>query len=131
VKSQPPLFKERSFGVSVGAVMATIGAVLIWRGQTRGGGIAAAVGVLLMAAGYLRPAVLKWPAAAWWRMAAALGYVNARILLTAAFALLLTPMGLVWRMIGRDPLGHHRERWPGWTARPPRYAARDHYRRMF
>ena len=34
----------------------------------------------------------------------ALGYVNARILLTLLFGLVLTPLGLLWRITGKDPL---------------------------
>ena len=53
-----------------------------------------------------------------------LGYVNARIILTIAFALVLTPMALVWRLIGRDPLGASDAHWPGWSPYPARYATR-------
>lgn len=41
----------------------------------------------------------------WMRIGHALGWVNTRILLTAVFYLIVTPMGLVMRAFGKDPLG--------------------------
>jgi hypothetical protein len=81
--------------------------------------------------GRLRPSLLKWPSAVWWRFALALGYVNARIILTLAFALVLIPLGLIWRVIGRDPLGRRRATWSGWSPHPARYRDRSHFSRMY
>jgi hypothetical protein len=67
----------------------------------------------------------------WWRFALALGYVNARIILTLAFALVLVPLGLLWRLIGRDPLGKRRATRPGWSPHPARYRDRTHFSRMY
>jgi hypothetical protein len=79
----------------------------------------------------LRPSLLKWPSAGWWLFAKALGYVNARILLTVLFGLVLTPLGLIWRVTGKDPLSRKRARWNGWSAYPARYRDRKHYERMY
>ena len=92
-----------------------------------------AVGAVLLLFGLVRPGLLKWPSALWWRFAAALGYVNSRIILTVAFALVLTPLGLIWRMVGRDPL---RRRRPvagasAWLPYSDRYRDPKHYERMF
>ena len=75
--------------------------------------------------------MLRWPIAIWWRFSRALGYVNARILLTLMFALVFVPISLVWRLTGIDPLTRRRNRWPGWSAYPARYRDRHHYTRMF
>jgi hypothetical protein len=61
----------------------------------------------------------------------ALGYVNARVILSIAFFLVLTPIGLIWRLIGRDPLVRKRSSWTGWTAYPERYRDRSHFTRMY
>ena len=58
-------------------------------------------------------------------------YVNARVLLTVLFGLVLTPLGLVWRVTGKDPLARRRSTWQGWSAYPSRYQDRQHYERMF
>jgi hypothetical protein len=123
--------RERSFGVSVGSVLVLIGAVLMWRGRVVSAEAIAAIGAALIVAGLLRPALLTVPSAVWWRVALLLGWVNARIILTIAFALVLTPIGWVWRVTGYDPLGRHRKTWTGWVPYPARYRAGDHYRRMY
>ena len=81
--------------------------------------------------GALAPRLLTVPSALWWKFARALGYVNARILLTILFGIALIPLGVIWRLIGTDPLTRRRETWPGWSAYPDRYRSRNHYSRMY
>lgn len=126
-----PKNPERSFGLSVGAVLCVIAAALVWRGRVARAEWLGGVGVALVVLGALRPSLLKWPSAAWWRFAKVLGYVNARILLTVLFGLVLTPLGLLWRITGKDPLARKRTLWNGWSAYPPRYRNRKHYERMY
>ena len=86
---------ERSFGVSVGAVLCAIALVLWWRARVGRAEIVGAIGALLLVSGLVYPPILKWPSAGWWRFARALGYVNARILLTALFAVIFVPLSFV------------------------------------
>jgi hypothetical protein len=129
--TKAPKNPERSFGVSVGGVLCLIAAVLLWRGRATRAEWVGGVGVILLVLGVLRPSLLKWPSAGWWRFAKALGYVNARILLTVLFGLVLTPLGLLWRITGKDPLARKRARWAGWSTYPARYRDRKHYERMY
>jgi saxitoxin biosynthesis operon SxtJ-like protein len=126
-----PRNPERSFGVSVGAVLCAIAIVLAWRGRVSRAEWLGGVGAVLLVLGLVRPSLLKWPSVAWWRFAQALGYVNARILLTVLFGLVLTPLGLLWRLTGKDPLTRRRAQWSGWADYPARYRDRRHYERMF
>jgi hypothetical protein len=130
-KTQRPDFKERSFGISVGSVLLLISAVLIWRGRIQAAEIAGGIGGILLVLGLTRPMLLKWPSAVWWKFAMILGYVNARVILTVAFAIVLTPLGLLWRVIGKDPLARHRKNWHGWSPSPERYRNPDHFNRMY
>jgi Saxitoxin biosynthesis operon protein SxtJ len=126
-----PKNPERSFGVSVGAVLVVIALVLWWRGRVGRAEILGGVGGVLLFFGAVRPRVLKWPSAVWWRFAGVLAYVNARILLTILFSVLLVPLSLLWRMIGKDPLARRRDKFEGWTPYPARYRDRTHFERMF
>jgi hypothetical protein len=126
-----PKNPERSFGVSVGIVLCVIAALLVWRGRILRAEIVGGIGAVLLVAGLLYPPVLKWPSAAWWRFSRVLGYVNARILLTLLFSLVLLPLSIVWRLTGKDPLERRRQRWPGWSPYPARYRDRTHYTRMY
>ena len=126
-----PRNPERSFGLSVGTVLVLIAAFLLWRGRLTTASVIGGLGALLVVLGYLRPSLLKWPSQLWWKFAMALGYVNARIILSIAFLLVLTPISLIWRAIGRDPLSRKRANWPGWSPYPSRYGDRSHFTRMY
>lgn len=130
-KKQHPQFKERSFGISVGTVLLLIAGFLIWRGRITAAEIAGGFGAVLLILGLTKPALLKWPSAVWWKFAMVLGYVNARVILTIAFLILLTPIGLLWRVIGRDPLKRRRQNFDGWSAYPARYRDPKHFTRMY
>lgn len=130
-KPQAPHFKERSFGVSVGAVLLGIAAYLVWRGRMTPAAITGGIGAVLLIFGLTYPPLLKYPSAAWWKLALVLGYINARVILTVVFALLLAPMGVLWRLIGKDPLTRRRANWPGWSTPPARHRDRQHFTRMY
>jgi Saxitoxin biosynthesis operon protein SxtJ len=130
-RNQHPQFKERSFGISVGAVLLLIAAVLLWRGRVTAAEITGGIGALLLLFGLTKPILLKWPSAVWWKFAMVLGYVNARVILTIAFLLVLTPIGLLWRVIGRDPMRRRRRNFEGWSAYPARYRDPNHFTRMY
>jgi hypothetical protein len=126
-----PANRDRSFGVSVGVVLLAIAAALWWRGRVGRAEIVGGVGAFLLITGLVYAPLLKYPSAAWWRFSKVLGYVNARILLTVLFSVVLVPVSLVWRLTGRDPLARRRRTWPGWSAYPPRYRDPKHYERMY
>lgn len=126
-----PTNPERSFGISVGAVLCVIGAVLAWRGRVVPAEVTGATGATLLLLGLFRSSALRYPSAIWWRFARGLGHVNARVLLTVFFLAILAPIGVLWRLTGNDPLHRRKERWPGWSPYPARYRDRRHYRRMY
>ncbi|HYB96927.1 MAG TPA: SxtJ family membrane protein [Vicinamibacterales bacterium] len=130
-KKQKPFFQERSFGISVGTVLLLIAGALVWRGRITAAEITAGIGAVLLVLGLVKPALLKYPSAAWWKMAMVLGHINARVILTIAFALMLTPMGLLWRLLGKDPLARKRKHWHGWSPAPDRFRNPDHFNRMY
>ena len=126
-----PKNPERSFGLSVGGVLCLIAIFLAWRRRIGRAEVLGAVGGALVVLGLASPRLLKWPSDLWWRFARALGYVNARIVLTLLFAIALVPLNAIWRLIGNDPLARRLDRWPGWSAYPARYRDRKHYSRMY
>jgi len=64
----------------------------------------------LAGAGAFALAGLAWPRALsplnrlWMKLGHALGWVNARIILSAVFFVLVTPTGFIVRLLGYDPL---------------------------
>ena len=130
-KNQDPDFKEKSFGKAVGGFLLLLSVVLWWRGRITNAEITAGIGAVLVVLGLTVPRVLYYPSWVWWKFAMALGYVNARIILTIAFLVVLTPLALIWKLLGRDPLAIQKQHWPGWSAYPARYRDKDHFTKMY
>ncbi len=126
-----PANPERSFGLSVGSVLSILAAALVWRGRIAPAAVVGLLGVALVVGALLAPPLLGWPSAVWWRFARVLGFVNARVILTLLFALVLVPLSAAWRLIGKDPLARRRRDWHGWSPYPERYRDRHHYKRMY
>ena len=126
-----PANPEKSFGISVGIVLLLIAGFLVWRERLATAQIVGGIGAVLLVLGLVQPRLLKWPSAVWWRFAMILGYVNARIILTVIFTIVFSPLGLLWRIIGNDPLARKRRNWPGWSPYPARYRKSDHFTRMY
>ena len=130
-KAQLKARSERSFGLSVGTVLVLIALYQLWRERITAAEILGGIGALLVVLGWLRPSLLRRPNALWWRFAAVMAFINSRIILSAIFLLVMTPIALAWRIIGKDPLALRRRSWAGWSAYPPRYRDRAHFTRMY
>jgi hypothetical protein len=68
-----------------------------------------AVGVLLVVLARLRPSLVRPLAAGWAVLGHALGRVTTPILLAVVFALVIVPLGLALRLLGKDLLGLRRD----------------------
>jgi hypothetical protein len=86
------------------AAFAILGSVLLWRSRP------AAPYLLSLAIVFLLPA-LAWPRVLgpveriWMTFAEAIGVVMTTVILTVAFVVVFTPMGILLRLLGKDPLG--------------------------
>lgn len=96
-----------SFGRVVGGALAALAVLVAWRrGWSLDGTVLglATAGVLLAAVGSAIPAALKPLYRVWMALAIVLGHVMTRVLLTGVFLLVVTPVGLALRLLGKDPL---------------------------
>src|SRR6185295_294813 len=93
----------RKFGLTVGAAFAVLGAVSWWRGHELPPKILWTLAVLLLVPGLVAPTVLGPVQRGWMAFAAALAYVNTRIILGVLFYGILTPVGFVLRLF-HDPV---------------------------
>ena len=94
----------RNFGLLIGAIFNLIG---LWPMVVRGEQLrlwAVAVGSALMIFGVLVPRSLAPVHRGWMRVGHALGWINTRILLSLIFYGLITPIGVVFRMLGKDTM---------------------------
>ena len=93
----------RKFGLLVGGVFTFLGlAVLIWARKKANVPYLLTPGLLLMALGQIFPRALKQVYLFWMTLAMALGFVVSNVLLILFFFLVITPIGLVARLAGKD-----------------------------
>lgn len=93
----------RVFGCSVGGVLLVVAGILWWNAPLPAA-ILSGVGGALCVVGLAAPRLLRGVHWVWMAFALALGYVMTRVILTAIFFLLITPVGLLMRLVGRDPM---------------------------
>jgi hypothetical protein len=124
----PP--SERAFGRGVGSVLLALSVLTWWRDNAAVAAVLGIVGSLLVGFGSFYPSALRGPNRVWWRFAQALGWFNTRVLLTLFFGVVLTPVGIVMRACGRNPLRASRGA-SNWTPYPARRRDSRHYERMY
>ena len=102
-KNNSSVKELRNYGVVMAAALAVIGALLLWRGRSYYPTFFAGAGAFLLTA-LVVPGVLRPVYKVWMTLALALGWVMTRVILIAAFVLLVTPVGLLLRLCGKDLL---------------------------
>ena len=124
--------QARKSALVVAAVLFLIAAWNLYRGRTSVVIVLGSLGAALAAAGLFVPAAAGAFHRGWMRLAAVLGYVNSRVLLTLTYYGLLVPYGVVSRLAGRDPLYRRGPRGDShWTERKTTRQAREQFERLF
>jgi hypothetical protein len=125
--------REREFGLIVGSVFVVLGAWWLYRGKFfYAPRIVLPFGFALVVFGLVWPKALVWPNKAWMLLAEALSFVMTRVILAIVFFLIVTPIGVIKRAFGWDPLSR-RSASSGSYWRPYSERQRDprHYEKMF
>ena len=99
----------RKFGLVVGAVFLLIAGGAYWFDKSWAM-IPAYIGAPLVILGAVFPSILKPIYIAWMSLAIVLGSIVTRILLTIFFFLVIVPVGLFFKLIGRDALNRKIDR---------------------
>jgi hypothetical protein len=124
---------ERDFGLIVGGVFSLLGLWWLYRGKFPAATyIFESVGWTLIFLGLLVPRLLVTPRKIWMKLAEGMAFVSSRIILAIIFFLVLTPIGLVKRALGWDPL--HRRAGTSdsfWLPYSSRQKDPRHYEKMF
>ena len=95
----------RSFGFTVGGIFAFIALwPLIVRGEDPRWWAMVVAGCLLVPA-VVFPKSLTWVYKGWMALGHVLGWINTRIILGLVFYFVVTPIGIIRRLLGKDPMG--------------------------
>ena len=124
---------EREFGLIVGGVLVLLSFWWLYRGKFPVvSQITLPIGAVLVLLGLVFPQALVLPNRAWMAFAEVLSWVTTRIILAFVFFVIVTPIGMVKRLFGWDPL---QRRAPAsdsyWKPYSERQRDPRHYEKMF
>jgi hypothetical protein len=124
---------EREFGLIVGGVLVLLSFWWLYRGKFPAvSQITLPIGAVLVLLGLVFPRALVLPNRAWMAFAEVLSWVTTRIILAFVFFVIVTPIGMVKRLFGWDPL---QRRAPAsdsyWKPYSERQRDPRHYEKMF
>lgn len=124
--------KVRSFGFLFTFVMIALTAFRYYKGGNSWIWFVGGAGFFLLTGMFLKP-VLRPIYVLWMKFAYGLGWVNTRLLLGIFFYGVITPVGLVRRLLGRDPLTREidRSQRSYWTKHDPRPFDAKRYEHLF
>jgi len=125
--------QEREFGLIVGGVSLLLCGWWLYRGKfATASHIILPVSVLLIGLALLIPRALRLPNRAWMLLAEALSFVSTRVILAIVFFGLITPIGVVKRLFGWDPLNRRSgKRDSYWIPYSGRQKDPRHYEKMY
>ena len=122
----------RQFGVTLAVVLCVIGCWLWWKESQWQVYLFIAAGVLLLPA-VVFPGLLKPFHRLWMTLGLCMGWLVTGVLMIVLFYLVVTPIGLLMRLRGRDPLKQSFDREAGsyWIPRDRATVDKKDYERQF
>lgn len=122
----------RKFAVTLFFALGILGAILVWRKRDIGL-VLWAIGSAALLMAWVQPAALKPVYRYWMKLAVAFGLVSTHVILALLYYLVFTPVGLVRRVVGKNPLALRLEEKTGsyWIKRESRKYDKQCYEKMF
>jgi len=122
----------RNFGVTIGVVLLILAGFLFWK-EKQLFKLPVTIGIILFASGLAVPSLLKPVYWVWMVFATMLGWIMTRLVLSCVFYLVITPMGVVSRLFGKQFL---ERKWDAsmntyWRERTDEDSERSSYDRQF
>lgn len=96
----------RQFAFTVGVAFLLVGGISAWRGHHLPPRILWTLGGLLLLSGAVIPSRLGPVYRAWMWLGHTIGRVVSPVVIGAMYFLVITPTGVVLRLLGRNPLRH-------------------------
>lgn len=121
----------RRFGLTVGVAFLLLSAVMWYRGHWAITVALGSVGGVLVLAGLLVPTRLGPVERAWMRTAQALSRVTVPVAMALIYFVVITPVGLLRKAVGGDPLDHVEHDGTFWKSRVARARGPTSMERQF
>ena len=107
----------RKFGLSVGIAFGVIASISLWRGHEIVPMVLGGLSALLILSGLVIPGRLGPVHAAWMGMAHAISKVTTPIFMSIVYFIVLTPAGVIRRLVSRNPLHQKHTETGYWISR--------------
>ena len=122
----------RKFGITVGIVFLIIAGFLFWKDK-ESFQIFLTIGVVLCVVGIAIPIILKPIHWIWMIFATILGWIMTRVILSLLFFIILTPIGLISRLFGKQflELKYNKNLNTYWNFRETEQMKRENYEKQF
>ena len=130
IKSEKSDF--RKFGITVGIILIIVVGFLFWK-EKESFQILLTAGVVLLILGLTIPVILKPIYWVWMVFATILGWLMTRVILTLLFYVILSPIGLIARLLGKQfldlKLNHLQQSY--WSMRTVEPSNTQNYEKQF
>lgn len=122
----------RKFGVSVGIILLLFAGLLFWKDRASFQ-VFLVIGSILLAFGLILPVILKPVYRVWMTFAIILGWFMTRAILFLLFYGVLTPIGLIMRLFGKQFLDQRLDQGKStyWNYRTTEHADMPDYEKQF
>ena len=122
----------REFGLTIGIILVILGSVALWRGKEIYPYLLG-IGALFIILGFTLSQVLKPLQKTWMSFSIIIGFFVSRIILFILFFAVLTPIGLITRLLGKDILdqGIDRTRQSYWHDRTSEIENKKSYENQY
>lgn len=113
----------RRFGLTVGGAFLVFAGIAYWRGHPTTTSALGILGGLLSVAGLVIPTYLGPVERGWMRLAHLISKVTTPIVMGVMYLVVLTPVGLIRRTFGGNPMVHEPVAGTYWNSRPQGHRA--------
>ena len=107
----------RKFAWTLAAAFLLLAALTWWRGRSGASAVLGSVALVLGIGGLAIPQHLGPLQRAWMAMAHAISRVTTPVFMTIVYGLVITPIGLIMRLVGKNPLRHDQSDGGFWVRR--------------
>lgn len=122
----------REFGLTIGIILVILGSIAVWRGKCAGSALLT-LGAILIALGLGAPGALKMPQKLWMGLAVVIGFFMSRLILTILFYMVITPIGIIVKLLGKDVLNERidKKAVSYWINRPAEAKTEESYENQY
>ena len=122
----------REFGLTIGVILVILGTVAFWRGKAAYPYLYI-TGASFIVLGLASPAILKPLQMAWMAVSIVIGFFMSRLLLLSLFYCVVTPTGLVMKILRKDILDEkiEKEKASYWKMRGEEAKSKESYEKQY